>query len=314
MHSIGFAAYLSRHFVLRGMDDEQEFRAFEHEFKLIPAEERQRLYTDRKAHKEVVCFLHEWGHTLGLIHHEDRKQIMNPAYDPQQTEFSDYDKRILALVIERRLAARDVAVPRERGPVAAVGGDAGRAKGRTAERALPAGPGHAGGRAYAARPVAARRTPSICRPPTSTAFNKAVEALQRRSRQPTRGRLLAPVVEHARERKVDQPTWLRIADLAAAIGALTEADEAAGRAGRSPEAQKIAREIESTRHRIALPLDAAKLGVPPEREPAYVSGLLGDREGDRRGRRRGGRAPAWASWRRRSPMRPASTSSPAISS
>ena len=29
------AAYLSRHFVLRGMDDEQEFRAFEREFKLI---------------------------------------------------------------------------------------------------------------------------------------------------------------------------------------------------------------------------------------------------------------------------------------
>ena len=34
-HSVGFAAYLSRHFVLRGMDDEQEFRAFEREFTLI---------------------------------------------------------------------------------------------------------------------------------------------------------------------------------------------------------------------------------------------------------------------------------------
>ena len=66
VHSIGYANYLSRHFILRGMDDEQEFRAFEQEFKLISAEERERLYTDRKAHKEVVCFLHEWGHTLGL--------------------------------------------------------------------------------------------------------------------------------------------------------------------------------------------------------------------------------------------------------
>ena len=35
VHSIGYANYLSRHFVLRGMDDEQEFRAFEQEFKLI---------------------------------------------------------------------------------------------------------------------------------------------------------------------------------------------------------------------------------------------------------------------------------------
>ena len=32
-------------------------------------------------------------------------------------------------------------------------------------------------------------------------------------------------------------------------------------------------DVESTRHRIALPLDAAKLGVPPEREPAYVAGF-----------------------------------------
>ena len=111
VHSIGYANYLSRHFVLRGMDDEQEFRAFEQEFKLISAEERQRLYADRKAHKEVVCFLHEWGHTLGLIHHEDRNTIMNPAYDPQQTEFSDYDKRILEVVIARRLGARDVPNP-----------------------------------------------------------------------------------------------------------------------------------------------------------------------------------------------------------
>ena len=110
-HSIGLAAYLSRHFVLRGMDDEQEYRAFEREFKLISGEERQRLYTDRKAHKEIVLFLHEWGHTLGLIHHEERKLIMNPAYDPEQTEFSDYDRKIVALVVERRLAARDQQFP-----------------------------------------------------------------------------------------------------------------------------------------------------------------------------------------------------------
>src|SRR5262249_29882035 len=49
VHSIGMARLLSRHFVLRGMDDEQEFRAFEREFKLISGEERQRLYEDRKA-------------------------------------------------------------------------------------------------------------------------------------------------------------------------------------------------------------------------------------------------------------------------
>src|SRR4029078_4219539 len=50
VHSIGYANYLSRHFILRGMDDEQEFRAFEQEFKLISVEEPHRRSTDRKAH------------------------------------------------------------------------------------------------------------------------------------------------------------------------------------------------------------------------------------------------------------------------
>ena len=113
-HSVGFAAYLSRHFVLRGMDDEQEFLAFEREFKLISAEERQRLYTDRKAHKEVVVFLHEWGHTLGLIHHEDRRVIMNPAYDPEQTQFSDFDKQHRRAGGRTRLAARGEPFPEGR--------------------------------------------------------------------------------------------------------------------------------------------------------------------------------------------------------
>ena len=182
---------------------------------------------------------------------------MNPAYDPQQTEFSDYDKQILELVIERRLAARDVLEPGERGPAAAARGDAGQRRvGRGSGDG--AGPGQAAGAVR--RAAGARAGPSIFRPPTSTAFN-------RRSRRstpvgpPTRGRRWRPSSTHARERKVDQQTWLRIADLAAAIGALTEADDGRrpGRRGRRRRRRSPA-SIESTRHRIALPLDAAKLG------------------------------------------------------
>jgi len=266
VHSIGWAAYLSRHFVLRGMDDEEEFRAFEREFNLVSVEERQRLYTDRKAHKEIVCFLHEWGHTLGLIHHEDRKAIMNPAYDSQQTEFSDYDKQILALVIERRLAARDMPNPESADLLPLIA-------------AMPAGEGSDTDRKplldlVRARAEQAKRPAPINAVDLSAAdvdaFNKAVSTLNV-GRAADAWQLLAPVIEHTSTRKVSAYTWLRIAQLASAIGALTRADEAAGRAGKTPEAQKVSADIESTRHRIALPLEAAKLGVPPEREPAYVA-------------------------------------------
>jgi predicted Zn-dependent protease len=61
--------------------------------------------------------------------------------------------------------------------------------------------------------------------------------------------------------------------LSAAVGALSAADEAVSRLERSaPEAQKLAGEIDAQRNRLALPPDSAKLGVPPDREPAYAAG------------------------------------------
>jgi tetratricopeptide (TPR) repeat protein len=273
VHSIGIAGYLSRHFLLRGMDDEQEFRDFEREFKLISAEERQRLYVDRKAHKEVVLFLHEWGHTLGLIHHEERKFIMNTLYDPQQTEFSDYDRQIVGLVVDRRLAARDVPFPESADLLPLV-------------TAMPAEEGSERERAHlldlvrrraehqrSAKRGAQDAENAVDLPAADVdAFNRAVAAVNA-ARNEEAWKLIAPIIEHARARKAGGKTWQRIAELAAAAGALTRADEAAGLAGKSAAAQKIIADIESTRHRIALPLDAAKLGVPPDKEPAYVAGF-----------------------------------------
>ena len=38
---------------------------------LLSADDRQRTYRDRRTHKEMVVFLHEWAHTLGVLHDED---------------------------------------------------------------------------------------------------------------------------------------------------------------------------------------------------------------------------------------------------
>ena len=65
VHQIGIAATPGRHLVLRGMDDEQEGLAIDRDLSLLPNDEREALYTQRRAHKEAVMFLHEWGHTLG---------------------------------------------------------------------------------------------------------------------------------------------------------------------------------------------------------------------------------------------------------
>jgi predicted Zn-dependent protease len=111
VHQIGSARTLSRQFVLRGMDDEQESLALDREFNLLRPEERRRVYADRKSHKETVVFLHEWGHALGALHNEDPLAIMHPTYDVKRAAFSDFEKSLMTFVIGRRLARPDQRSP-----------------------------------------------------------------------------------------------------------------------------------------------------------------------------------------------------------
>src|SRR5579872_2272842 len=50
VHQIGTARYLSRHFVLRAMDDVEEARALDQELNLLSEEHRARIYQERKPH------------------------------------------------------------------------------------------------------------------------------------------------------------------------------------------------------------------------------------------------------------------------
>ena len=157
---------------------------------------------------------------------------MNPAYDPQQT-------RVLRLRQARSSSAGDRAPaggarraePRERGPGAAVRGDARRrrvghgtgASCWTLVRA--AGRGRRGG---GATPGSGRRSSGRGRHGVQQGGRGVATPAAPR----TRGRRWRRSSTHARARKVDAATWLRIADLAAAIGALTAADDGRRPGGR----------------------------------------------------------------------------------
>ncbi len=286
IHQIGGARLLGRHLLLRGMDDEEEFRALEDAFKLLSPDERQRLYAERKAHKEVVVFLHEWGHSVGLLHDDDRTLIMNPSYDQRQHTFSDFDKEVLALVIERRLARRSELYPesadllplyekappdegsdRERAQVLALlrwraAGGKEPAAGPPVSQA-PASSGHP-----APPPAAAELSPA-----DAEAYDRAAAAAQ--AGHPEEAwRLLSPLLARPRPGKSNPQLWTRLARLAATIGALSAAESAIGHGARGDaELEKIAGDVEAARHRVALPSGSAKAGVEPDREPAYVAGF-----------------------------------------
>jgi hypothetical protein len=279
IHAIGQSSLLARHFIMRGMDDEQEGIAIDQEFTLLSPDERRRLYVERKAHKEVVVFLHEWGHTLGLLHREQANSIMNPKYDPKQSVFSDYQKRVISVVVDRRIARRsepypeaadlvplfEVAPPdegsdKERAELLAFVRQWARGGGGPPRAAAGAGAGPGGN--------------AVDLPPADVeAFNRSVELLNG-GRAVDAWTALAPVIERAGKRKTAPQTWKRLAEMASAIGAFSAAEDAVVRGGENvPELQKVSLDVALRRQQLCLPREAARFGIEPAREPAYVAGF-----------------------------------------
>jgi tetratricopeptide (TPR) repeat protein len=268
MHQVGEAFTPGRYLVLRGMDDEQEGLAIDREYHLLSAEERARLYSNRKAHKEVAVFLHEWGHSAGLLHEEDRAMIMNPALDPRQSSFSEFDKEVLALVIDRRHAHPGEPFP-ERADLAAL------------YEKVPAGVGSERERMQLLSFLRPRPTtrdlatpdkgaPSALSPADVDIFNRAVAAANAEHLEEA-WKILAPLFGRLGASGANAGDWTRAARLATAAGALTAAEEAIGHVARGgAEIEKVAVEVEAIRLRVALP-PGRKAGVPAEREPDYVA-------------------------------------------
>jgi hypothetical protein len=279
IHQIGFARLAARSFVMRATDDEEEGRALERAFAMLPGAEREKLYGDRKAHKEVVIFLHEWAHTMGALHLEERTMIMNPAYDPKQAAFSDFEKRLVGLVLDARLADRSrpypesakllslvETAPREEGSVKDRAGLMQKLRERNARGVAP--------------PAAATGTgaTSASASATSTAGTGMARAtIERAIARVQVGDLMGAVplvLEAARQGGVepsDAATLVRIAEAAGAVGAPSTADAALARLTANARPPRLVMELESTRCRTALPRGATKLGISPEDEPRYVA-------------------------------------------
>ncbi|HSZ84285.1 MAG TPA: hypothetical protein VLA14_18495, partial [Polyangia bacterium] len=277
IHEIGMARLSSRSFVLRAMDDDEEGRALEREFSMLPDGEREKLYDDRKAHKELVVFLHEWAHSMGALHVSDRAGIMNPLYDPKQAAFSDFEKRLIGLVLDARTRDRTRPYP-ESAALTRLVETAPRDEGSDKERAglvqllRARGDGTA---PRAAAPLAPGKPAAPGPAPTNAVARATVDRAIARVRADDLLGATPLVLEAAKEAGVgapDAPTLLLIAEAAGAVGALTTGDAALARAGAgAAHAGQLAAALEAERDRAALPRGATALGIRPEDEPRYVA-------------------------------------------
>ncbi len=103
IHGLGAAHQPGRHLVMRQMIDLEEMRALRASLDLLDFKELEELYFARKAHKELVVFLHEWAHALGAMHGREREAIMNPSWSEREQAFSLADAQLCAIAVDHRL-------------------------------------------------------------------------------------------------------------------------------------------------------------------------------------------------------------------
>lgn len=103
-HDLGWAPYFSKHFVVRGAND-QERQQIEEAFSRLDEAERDRLYAQRAAHKLSALFAHELAHTLGAPHVRSEDRVMFPNYSIDVLGFDAPTVALLKLSLALRFDA-----------------------------------------------------------------------------------------------------------------------------------------------------------------------------------------------------------------
>ncbi|MGI5862308.1 MAG: matrixin family metalloprotease [Myxococcales bacterium] len=103
LEELGMAWLLSDQFMVRAVDDSLEARALSRSLRSLPDADREALLLRRREHKELVVFLHEWGHTLGVPHMSGPGNVMTPSYSREQASFGPEGSKIVELALRHRL-------------------------------------------------------------------------------------------------------------------------------------------------------------------------------------------------------------------
>jgi hypothetical protein len=102
VHALGEAQVGTPYFVVRAMGNMNDARAVYANLGKIDPQKKEELYSRRILHKELGIFLHEWAHTLGVLHRGDPRDIMSPLYSPSWSGFAPTTLEALATALARR--------------------------------------------------------------------------------------------------------------------------------------------------------------------------------------------------------------------
>lgn len=102
-HVLGRGQAYSPYLAMRASNDPAELEALTRAFPDLDETARQKLYSDRKRHKTLALFLHEFAHTLGAVHRTAKDTLMSPAYDSAERGFDEPTLVLLRIGLEIRL-------------------------------------------------------------------------------------------------------------------------------------------------------------------------------------------------------------------
>ena len=101
-HAIGRAHILGRHFVVDTTADVAEVAALNRHYNLTSRRARMQVHGERRVHRDVSTFLHEWGHNLGALHVGDPRFFMSPQHTVRSTDFAPENVKLIEISLDHR--------------------------------------------------------------------------------------------------------------------------------------------------------------------------------------------------------------------
>lgn len=105
MHQLGVARLLGKHLVVRGLNDTKEIEVLGAVLDNLSTENREKLWSIRRKHKETALFLHELGHLLGAIHTNEPGRLLHPTYDAKIVDFARANAKLMRIAAGFRTSA-----------------------------------------------------------------------------------------------------------------------------------------------------------------------------------------------------------------
>ena len=106
-HRLGVARPLSRHMILRGYTDVEDREVIEPMLDRLSAAAREHLLAARRQHLLTTVLLHEWAHTLAVMHLTTPGTMMSRNYARSISGFAPQSEDLIRTMLTARLGPPD---------------------------------------------------------------------------------------------------------------------------------------------------------------------------------------------------------------